>query len=375
MTSSLKRTPLYSAHIDLGAKIVPFAGWEMPVQYSTGIKAEHMAVREKVGIFDVSHMGEIYVRGSQSLDLLDHLLVNNPAKLKPGRAQYTALCNARGGIIDDLIIYMIADNDYLLCVNASNADKDFDWINSNNSFEAQVINKSSEIAQVAVQGPLAWDLVDEIFETEYQSTLKRFSVVELERDSVKFTIARTGYTGEDGCEIFMPNSAAVDFWNVLIERGASYGALPVGLGARDSLRLEAFYPLHGHELSEDITAIESGIGWIVKHKDRSFIGRDILAAQEKDGAPRALMGFEVVGKGIARENVELFTDSNLSGASVGLVTSGTHTPYLDRPIGMALVSSDLAEASKTLYANVRSRPVEIKLISIPHFHFKKDKNV
>jgi aminomethyltransferase len=363
-----KRTPLYELHAELGAKFVPFAGWQMPVQY-TGVIDEHNAVRQCAGIFDVSHMGEIFVAGPEAEAALNFMTCNDVSVLTPGRAQYTALTTETGGIVDDIIIYKMSDDRFMLCVNASNADKDYAWLKKQNTFDANIENCSGDYAQIAVQGPEAIAIVQSIlpsgetlehlgFFTFYETTLLNTGVI----------IARTGYTGEDGVEIFISLSGGdqgvKDIWQALMESGTPRGMLPTGLGARDSLRLEACLPLHGHELSEDITAIESGLGWIVKPDKGDFIGKEILAQQKASGAPRSLIGFVIEDRGIARHGDKFLSASD---EEIGVVTSGTKTPTVGKALGLALVASEHAEVGSKAAVEVRGRSLGCEIVKRPFY--------
>lgn len=365
---NLKRTPLYETHVALGAKMVPFAGWEMPVQYS-GVIPEHRAVRSAVGLFDVSHMGEIFVEGPEAFALLDLLTCNDLSKLEPGRAQYSAFTTPEGGIVDDIIVYMYSRERFLVCVNASNADRDFDWINRHNRFNARVENQSSLFGQIAVQGPKALELVERLPGFAGVSELKSFAFKEFSGEWGTVIAARTGYTGEDGVELFVENSYTAPLWKALLEYGADLQVLPIGLGARDTLRLEACLPLHGHELSEQITAIESGLSWIVKPAKGDFLGRDILAQQQSEGAPRALVGFFLDAPGIARQDDKVLS---ADGREIGIVTSGTRTPTIDKALGLALVETGYTALDTTIQISVRGRSLAAHVVGRPFY--KRDRS-
>ncbi len=366
--SLMKRTPLYDEHVRLGAKIVEFAGWEMPVQYS-GVIAEHVTVRERVGLFDVSHMGEIWVTGSDAQRALEHLTCNNIAALYDGKAQYSAILNQAGGVIDDIIVYRVTKDRFLLCVNASNSEKDFDWLCANNSTGALITNASVDFGQIAVQGPRALELVAPLIKSADLTTLKPFHFIETELCGGSVLIARTGYTGEDGVEIFVRSSDAVTLWRLLLEHGAGYGVLPCGLGARDSLRLEAALPLHGHELSEGISALQSGLGWIVKFDKQDFIGRDALLAEKAAGPARRLVGFVLEDAGIARQGDLV----RVPGSEVdrGVVTSGTKTPTVGKALGMALVDSAIAVSDAAIECVVRGRSIKGRIVPLPFYRRSK----
>jgi aminomethyltransferase len=344
--------------------MVEFAGWEMPVQYA-GVVTEHHNVRERVGLFDVSHMGEIWVTGPNAERALEHLTCNRVSALYDGKAQYSALLNDQGGVIDDIIVYRFSAERFLLCVNASNADKDFEWLCSRNQTDATIVNMSSEFGQIAVQGPRALELLAPLVRGPDLLALKSFECVETEILNTKVIIARTGYTGEDGVEIFVKAERTVDLWRLLLEHGEPYGVMPCGLGARDSLRLEAALPLHGHELSPEISALESGLGWIVKFDKGEFIGRTALAAQKEEGVSRKLVGFFLTEAGIARQGDTLVDP--VTNAQVGVVTSGTKTPTVQQALGMALVATPQAAIDTKLTCVVRGRSISATVVRLPFY--------
>jgi len=362
-SEKLKRTPLYSCHVELGGKIVPFAGWELPVQYS-GVVAEHQAVRQQAGLFDVSHMGEIFVSGPEAEAAIDYLTCNDVKVLKDGKAQYSAIINESGGVVDDIIVYRYSRNFYLICVNASNADKDFAWFTSHNKFKAEFQNKSNDFGQIALQGPKAVEILSSFDGLADISSLPYFHFQNREILGCEVIVARTGYTGEDGYELFVPSAATVRLWKALLEAGSKFGLVPAGLGARDSLRLEASLPLHGHELGDDISAYESGLGWIVKLSKGDFIGREALSKQKANGIPRSLVGFYVDEPGIVRHGDKIF---DLKGQEVGITTSGTKTPTVNVALGMALVKSDCSTEGTELTAEVRGRKLKVHVVKKPFY--------
>ena len=363
----LKRTPLFDAHVAAGAKMVPFAGWEMPVQYA-GVIPEHRAVRNAVGLFDVSHMGEILIEGAGAFELLDLLTCNELRKLQVGRAQYSAFTTPSGGIVDDIIIYKYSDTKFFICVNASNSDRDYAWIQEHNKFAADVKNLSNEYAQIAVQGPKAIELLTLLPGMARVAELRPFSFTDLDCDWGTVTIARTGYTGEDGAEIFVDPKRAADLWRALLEVGACFGVQPIGLGARDTLRLEACLPLHGHELSEQISAIESGLSWIVKPQKGEFLGRTTLEQQQKEGAPRSLIGLFLDQPGIARQDDKVLTTE---GKEIGFLTSGTRTPTIDKALGLALVDSNVSAIGTAIQVNVRGKNLAAHITDRPFYRRAK----
>jgi len=359
----LKRTPLYDAHVTLGGKVIPFAGWELPVQYR-GLIEEHKAVREGVGVFDVSHMGELWLTGKDAASNLNALTCNDVSIVEVGQAQYTALLNDKGGVIDDLIIYRLGDEEFLLCVNASNSDTDFQWIKSHLKGDVTFINRSCEFGLLAVQGPRAEDLVKGDDELASLSALKPFRVARIKWRQIELIGARTGYTGEDGFELFVPWSSATLLWEYLVNECK---VEPIGLGARDTLRLEAGYPLHGHELDTDHSALESGLGWIVKIEKGEFIGGAALKGAE---CVRELIAFKLNQPGIARHGDHI-VDS--TGEVLGIVTSGTRSPSLGVSIGLARVvkGAHLATPGAELSVSIRGRAVSGEVVKLPFYRRRR----
>ncbi|MCL4147565.1 UNVERIFIED_CONTAM: hypothetical protein GTU68_027370 [Idotea baltica] len=331
----------------------------MPVQYS-GLVEEHETVRNAVGLFDVSHMGELTVRGVDAEKFLDRITCNRVSDLEISKAQYSMLLNHQGGVVDDIIIYKIADNDFLLCVNASNTEKDFNWVVSQQKaltdMSVEVENVSADYAQIAIQGPLAQQVLEEVVGVE---TLALNNV----KNNPKCLIARTGYTGEDGFEVFCAPAEAEDIARAMLVKGESVGIKPAGLGARDTLRLEACYPLHGHEISDDISPLEAGLGWVVKLDKADFIGKNVLVAQKESGLTRRLVGLEVLDKGIVREGAALLSGSE----KVGWVTSGTKPPTVNKAVALAIVNSDSAKLNTEILAEVRTRQLKTKVIKRPFY--------
>jgi aminomethyltransferase len=360
----MKRTPLYEEHLRLGGKMVEFAGWEMPVQYS-GVVAEHVAVRERVGLFDVSHMGEIWVTGPEAELALERFTCNRVAALYDGKAQYSALFNEAGGVIDDIIVYRFSKDRYLLCVNASNADRDFEWLSAKNSTTAVITNASAEYGQIAVQGPRAIELLAPLVRSCDLTQVKSFHFVEAELLGTNVIIARTGYTGEDGVEIFVPSARTADLWSLLLEHGEPYGVVPCGLGARDSLRLEAALPLHGHELAPDVSALESGLGWIIKFDKGDFIGRSALLNEREHGLKRQLVGLCLIDAGIARQG-DLVANAE-TGETIGVVTSGTKTPTVQKALALALIDSRFCEVDTKVACVVRGRTIAAAVVKLPFY--------
>ncbi|AKC76126.1 MULTISPECIES: glycine cleavage system aminomethyltransferase GcvT [Staphylococcus] len=356
MTSELKKTPLYQNYVDSGAKIVEFGGWAMPVQF-TSIKEEHNAVRYEVGMFDVSHMGEISIKGNDASKFVQYLLSNDTNNLTDTKAQYTALCNEEGGIIDDLVTYKIGDNDYLLIVNAANTDKDFAWVQKHApKFDVEVSNVSNQFGQLAVQGPKARDLVSGLVDIDV-SEMKPF---DFQQNVTLFgknvILSQSGYTGEDGFEIYCEAKDTVDIWNGFIE----HNVVPCGLGARDTLRLEAGLPLHGQDLTESITPYEGGIAFAAKPLiEEDFIGKSVLKDQKENGSERRTVGLELLDKGIARTGYPVL---DLDGNEIGEVTSGTQAPSSGKSIAMAIIKRDEFEMGRELLVQVRKRQLKARIV-------------
>lgn len=356
MTSELKKTPLYQNYVDSGAKIVEFGGWAMPVQFSS-IKEEHNAVRYEIGLFDVSHMGEIEIQGNDAKSFVQYILSNDTNNLTDSKALYTTLCNEEGGIIDDLVTYKLADDDYLLVVNAANTDKDFKWIEKHaKSFEVEVKKVSEQYGQLALQGPKARDLMQKLVDID----ISEMGMFEFKKDVQLFNknviLSQSGYTGEDGFEIYCDANDTVAIWEGLLE----YDVTPCGLGARDTLRLEAGLPLHGQDLTESITPYEGGIAFAAKPLiDDDFIGKSVLKDQKENGSSRRTVGLELLDKGIARTGYEVL---DLDGNQIGEVTSGTKSPSSDKSIALAIINRDAFEMGRELLVQVRKRQVKAKIV-------------
>jgi aminomethyltransferase len=359
----LKRTPLFPVYGRYGAKTIDFGGWELPVQFSS-IKEEHEAVRTRAGLFDVSHMGEFVVKGSGSLAFLQKMMTNDVAKLTDGRAQYTLMCYEDGGTVDDLLIYKKADGEYLLVVNAANIEKDFAWLNEHAFGGVQLENVSAEIAQLALQGPLAEQVLQKLANIDL-STLKFFAFQDnVDLQGVKALVSRTGYTGEDGFEIYCRAEDAIALWEAILEAGKEEGVIPCGLGARDTLRFEAALPLYGQELSKDITPIEAGLGFAVKtNKEMDFIGKEVLKKQKEEGTARKLVGIEMMDKGIPRHGYKVFAN----GEEVGFITTGTQSPTLKKNIGLALMKTEFAGLGSEVEVEIRGKRLKAKVIATPFY--------
>ena len=361
--SDLKRTPLFEEHRRRGGRIVPFAGWEMPVQYR-GISKEHEAVRQRAGLFDVSHMGELELKGEHAASVVDYLVTNSLERIDDGQAMYTCCCNERGTILDDLIVYKRSNDRILVVCNASNVDKiaaHFEKAALNHcSFE----NQSDRISLMALQGPRALSVLQDTGSTVDVSTLKPFRFRDGEVAGKPVTIARTGYTGEDGVELFVPWDDAVHVWSALLDAGASQGIEPAGLGARDTLRLEARLSLYGNDIDESTNPIEAGLGWTVKLDAGDFIGRAAIAKIKEEGAARKLVGFEMTGRGVARHGYPLL---DADGASLGVCTSGAPSPTLGKNIGLGYLPVDRAKVGTEFVVDCRGRKVGAMVVKTPFY--------
>jgi aminomethyltransferase len=360
MNKEIKYTPLKEEHETLGARMVEFAGWWMPVQYQ-GVKVEHLATRNHVGLFDVSHMGEIFFRGPNALKTLEWLTTNSVGKLGAGEAQYSLLPNEQGGLVDDIIVYCIVpDQEYLVCVNASNIEKDLDWMLKNN-LGAEIINESEKWAQIAVQGPKALPLMKRVLGPDAVA-MGSFQFRAISYGGVNCWVARTGYTGEDGGEIFVPREVAVRLWRDLLTQGQDLGATPIGLAARDTLRTEMKYSLYGHEIDDRTNPYAAGLGWVVKPQLKDFMGKAAMLAQKEMGLTHKLVGFELTDRGVPREGYRLFSFDNME---IGKVTSGTMSPSLDKPIGIGMIKIPWSDLGNEFTVDIRGRRVKAKVVSTP----------
>lgn len=365
-STPLLRTPLYEDHLKAKAKMVPFAGWEMPVQY-IGLREEHDNVRKNVGLFDVSHMGEIFIRGTNSLQLLEWLTTNDVAKLENGEAQYSLLPNNDGGLVDDIIIYCLKKNEeYLVCVNASNKDKDFAWMTKNNKFASttQIIDESPKWGQIAVQGPKATQLLSQVFKKEIEQ-MRPFTFFETNFHGHRCIVALTGYTGERGGEVFIEASGASLLWNSLLETGLPLHVMPIGLGARDTLRTEMKYSLYGHEIDDTTNPYASGLGWVIKPQKKDFIGKAAMVAGKEKGLPLTLVGFKLLDKGIPRQGYSLFSFDN---REMGKVTSGTLSPTLNESVGIGFVFKDQSKEGTEFWVDIRGRKAKAVVVKTPFVH-------
>jgi aminomethyltransferase len=365
-----KRTALYEEHLAAGGRMVPFAGFLMPVQYSS-LTEEHLSVRSRAGLFDVSHMGEIVVRGPRALEFIQLVSCNDHSKLVVGRAQYTGLMYPQATFVDDLLVHRVGDDEYLLVVNAANTDKDFAYLAelADGRPDVEVVNESDRWAQIAVQGPLAAEILQPLTPLDLAAIkYYRFSWGAVAGHDA--LVARTGYTGEDGFEVYLDPPAAPSVWRALLAEGSPKGLLPAGLGARDTLRLEAGMPLYGNDIDATTTPLEARLGWIVKLDKGDFIGRDVLERQHEAGVDRILVGFEMVDAGIARHGYPVYS-AQLDEDPVGHVTSGTRLPSLGKAMGMAYVPSGTSEVGREVFVGVRDRRVRARIVELPFYSRKK----
>ena len=362
MTDTIQKTVFHPMHLALGAKMVPFAGFDMPVRYGSDLE-EHHTVRKGVGVFDVSHMGEFRVSGPQAFDLVQWVTSNDVSKLSPGKVQYSCLPNGKGGIVDDLLVYCISSNEYLLVVNASNIDKDWNWISSQNCYDAVMKNESDSTSLLAVQGPLAKQVIQRLTDTD----LSQIPYYHFTKGSVAglpdILISNTGYTGAGGFELYVPNAQAAELWHALFEEGKPEGIRPIGLGARDTLRLEMGFCLYGNDIDDTTSPLEAGLGWITK-LNKDFVDGDYLRRQKEEGIKRKLVGFELLDKGIARSH---FPVKNAAGEEIGMVTSGTMSPTLGKAIGLAYVPAAFAAAGSKIMIDVRGRNLEAQVVTLPFY--------
>jgi glycine cleavage system T protein (aminomethyltransferase) len=359
----MKRTPLYEEHKKLGAKIVPFAGWEMPLSYG-GVLEEHRATRTAVGLFDVSHMGRFEVTGDAAAEALDRVATSPVKTLAVGGMQYALACNTQGGILDDIMIYRLGDRRYFVCANASNAEKIFRWLGKQAAdlSGVKVTNRSAELAQLAVQGPRSRDLMKPLTEADLDR-LKLRHCIETKAAGVPILLSRSGYTGELGYELYLPADEACGVWEILLKRGAAYGLKPCGLGCRDTLRLEMGYPLYGNDMDEATTPVEASLEFAVDFKKGDFIGREAMIRQKETGISRKLIGFELLQRGVPRHGHPIFSD----GRQIGIVTSGNHSPSLNKGIGMGYVPVTFSEAGCEILIDIRGNAVPAVVVERPFY--------
>ncbi len=362
MTETLRRTPLFDTHVAAGARMVPFAGWEMPVQYRSATD-EHHATRQAAGLFDVSHMGEVLFEGPRALASLQRITTNDLNLCADGQAQYSCMLRPSGGMIDDIVVYRFSAEKLLVCINAANRDKDVAWMKAEGTRDGCTVTDAGDAwAQLAVQGPKAAAILQTLTVTDL-STVKTYWFTEGTVSGIPAIIARTGYTGEDGFELFCSPDKAAELWSALVSAGAPLGLIPAGLGARDSLRLEVAYRLYGNDMDETTTPLEAGLGWIVRIDKGDFVGRDVLVSQKSAGLPQRLVGFKLTDKGIARHDYPVLKD----GAKVGRVTSGTLTPTVKEAVGMAYVPPALAKEGSTFDVEIRGKAVPAVVVKTPFY--------
>lgn len=357
--TEVRKVQLNNVHEALGAKMIPFAGFNMPVRYSSDIE-EHMAVRNGVGVFDVSHMGEFSVKGKGALDLIQWVTSNDASKLEDGKAQYSCLPNKSGGIVDDLLVYKIADEDYMLVVNASNIQKDWDWIVSENKFGAELSNLSDQLSLLAVQGPKALETLQKLTKVDLKA-IPYYSFVKGDIAGVEMIISATGYTGSGGFELYIPNEHAEVVWNRIFEAGREFDIKPIGLGARDTLRLEKGYCLYGNDINDTTSPIEAGLGWITKFS-KEFINKDYIKGHKENGVDRKLVAFKMIDRGIPRHDYNIL---NENGQEIGIVTSGTMSPLLGIGIGMGIIKRDYWQVGTEVFIQVRNRTLKAQITELP----------
>lgn len=353
------RTPLYETHEKYGGKIVPFAGYLLPVQYS-GVIAEHMAVRKDAGLFDVSHMGEVLLKGKDALNNLNMLLTNDFTDMADGQARYSPMCNEQGGVVDDLIVYKVKDECYFIVINASNRHKDVAWMKDHIQGEVTLEDISDSVAQLALQGPKAKAIMSKLLSDEEIPQKNYTFIPNVKINGMNTLLSFTGYTGEDGYEIYTAPENAAAIWELLMENGKEEGLIPCGLGARDTLRLEAAMPLYGHEMNDDVTPVEAGLGFFVKMNKENFIGKSGIEGREQK---LKRVGLKVTGRGIIREHCDLY----LGDKKIGMVSSGTHCPMVGMAVGMGLIEKEYAQLGDKLEADVRGRKVEVEIIKLPFY--------
>ena len=362
--NALKKTPLHTRHRALGARMVEFGGWDMPVEYS-GIVDEHMAVRTRAGVFDVSHMGQIEIAGGDALRAVQHITSNDAGRLADNQIQYSALTTPQGTFVDDVLTYRLSGDHFMLVVNASNIVKDFRWIVERvkeAGGDAAAVNTSSRYALIAIQGPVAREVLQSLTAVDL-GAIKYYWFATGEVAGVRVTISRTGYTGEDGFEVFVPPAAAERVWDALLQTGKGAGVIPAGLGARDTLRLEASMRLYGNDMDETTTVVEADLGWIVGWKKDEFVGADVLKHQKAEGTARKLVGFEMLERAIGRHGYDAYAD----GSKVGVVTSGTQTPFLKKAIGMAYLPIDKTAPGTEFEVDVRGRRAKAGVVPMPFY--------
>jgi aminomethyltransferase len=363
----VKKTPIYEKHCEMGGKIIDFGGWALPVEF-TGVINEHEQVRTAAGLFDVSHMGEIIVKGPDATQFISNLITNNIIGAEDYQTVYSPMCYSNGGVVDDLLVYKYSNQFYLLVVNAANIDKDFEWMKENLIDQVEIENVSEIYAEIAIQGPKSEEILQELTMTSLEEIKFFHFKPHVMIDGREAIVSRTGYTGEDGFEIYIKSEDAAALWEKILKVGRDKGLIPVGLGARDTLRFEAALPLYGHELSKDISPIEAGLGRFVKLEKDSFIGREALIKQKEEGVKRKLVGFEMIERGIPRNEY----DVQIQGRNIGYVTTGSFSPSLKKNIGLALIEADYALEGTELDIVIRGKTIKAKIVKLP-FYAKKYK--
>ncbi len=356
-----KKTPLYETHIKYGGKMVSFGGYILPVQYETGVKKEHLAVRTTCGLFDVSHMGEIIVKGKDSLEFLNYILSNDYTNMKDGQVRYGILCNEKGGAIDDLLVYKKAEGDYLLVPNASNKDKDFEWMEKHKRGRVEIKDESAKYGLLALQGPNAEKILTKLISKDEIPSKYYTAEFGCKLGDVVCMVSRTGYTGEDGFEIYMRAPMAPKVWEMLVEAGNDEGMIPCGLGARDTLRLEAGMPLYGHEMNEELPIKAAGLGFAIKMDKKEFIGKEAILKQNE--LKQKLAGLKITGRGIAREQCNVYKEDK----KVGITTSGTYLPYLKGAYALAIIDLEQADICTQLEVDVRGRRISAEVVKVPFY--------
>jgi len=364
----MKKTPLYQVHHDLGRRIIEFGGWALPVQYS-GVLAEHNSVRNAAGLFDVSHMGEITVKGPEAGRFIQKMITNDISQMKEKQVVYSPMCYPHGGVVDDLLVYKFNDKEYLLVVNAANTEKDYQWMQDNLTEEAHLENTSDKTAQLALQGPESEKILQKLTKMRLNEMPFYTFLNNVDLDGVRALVSRTGYTGEDGFEIYVSPHDASNLWMKLLDAGKNEGLKPSGLGARDTLRFEAALPLYGQEISEHISPLEAGLGIFVKLKKEGFIGKEALAIQKEQGPARKLVGFEMTDRGIPRHGYRVRHGSR----EIGFVTTGSYSPTLNKNIGMALIESEYADLGHEINVIIREKPLRAVIVKLPFYRKKYKK--
>lgn len=356
----MKKTKFYDKHVEYNAKIVDFAGFKMPIQYSS-IIAEHKAVRDSAGVFDVSHMGEIIIQGDKALEFVQYITTNNAANLIDGKVQYSAMCYENGGIVDDLLVYRLSDNKFMLVVNGANKDKDYEWMVKNNSFEVDIVDESDDYSLLAIQGPNSKNIVEKIFNQTIDIEYYTFTSSEL--FNTEIIISRTGYTGELGYELYFKGSkeAAEKLWDMIFDLGKEFNVIPTGLGCRDSLRLEMGYCLYGNDIDENTTPLEAGLGWITKLKKGEFIGSNTLADQKESGVNRKLVPLIFDGRAFPRKGYDIVNNGEI----IGKITSGTVSPILEKPIALGYVETEFSRQGTQLNVSIRNKEVPAVITKLP----------